>query len=118
MPVTDPFQVPDQVRAGPRRLNTKACSKAQAFEPHPAHEWEKVAGWPLACEGIPEVDQQPPCDWIDEGESKPCGAPAPAMVRTRTAIVDARVSLCIPHKRKHDGLAANRRSNKPGSKAS
>lgn len=125
MPVTDPFKVPAEVRAGPaavprdpRHPQVKACPKAQAYEPHPGHNWEKRAGWTLACEGVPEVADQPPCSWINESDGKMCGAPAPVAIRARTALVDAKIMLCRFHKRKHDNMAANRRSSKPDAQAS
>lgn len=118
MPATDSPKSCDEVRAGPRRQQTKSCPKAHAYEPHPEHIWEKNPGWPLLCEGIPEVEDQPPCAGVNEADGKVCGEPAPALVRTRTAVVDAKVPLCVFHKRKHDNLAANRRSNKPDAKAS
>ena len=112
------FQMPEANRDGPRRPILKACGKAQAYEPHPEHDWEKRAGWPLHCEGVPEVADQPPCTWIEAGEQAACGKPAPAVVRARTSIVNARVALCVPHKRKHDNLAAHRRSARTDAQAS
>lgn len=112
------FPTPQSNRDGPREPELKACPKSQAYEPHPEHRWERRAGWPLTCEGIPEVDDQPPCAWVEPGESHACDKPAPAIVHARTSIVNARIALCIPHKRKHDNLAAHRRSSRPDTKAS
>lgn len=110
MSLVNPFQIHQVARAGPRTPQVKACEKSQRFEVHTTHPWEKKPGFPLLCEGILPVDEQPPCQFYISPEKPRCGEPAPVSVRVKTATVDAKVDLCIFHKHRHDNSAATRRA--------
>lgn len=90
----------------------KGCEKYHDAEVHTPHKWFKnrKEEYPFWCEGVLPLDEQPPCQAYISPQQPECGEPAPVKVRIRIRIIDARIDLCMYHKRRHDNLAAVRRA--------
>lgn len=90
-------------RPPPDEPTEKYCTRVRTFEVHDGHEWEK-RGFKYYCIGVPSVDEQPPCQIVDNGVV--CGKPSPVEIHVKTEVVDTKVDVCIFHKRQHDRRAA------------
>lgn len=111
MNLADPFRVPTTESPPPVELPVKDCPQSMAYEPHPEHSWEK-RGRNYQCEGIPEVEDQPECLIYVSPEHPKCGNRAPAKIRVKTKLTDARVPVCLVHKAEYDNQAATFRAKR------
>lgn len=99
----------------PPLLPMKGCAKMRTFEVHLPHTWEKKPGWRFHCDGILPVDEQPPCQAYVSPEQPECGEPSPVTIRVKTRLIDARIDVCINHKRQYDNRSAAARQNNQAS---
>ncbi len=117
MSITDPFSVQvtesppgvrldgpsiDEIKPGPV---VKECRRAHQYEPHRQHPWSKF-GEDYLCEGIPPPEEQPECLIYISPEQPKCGRKAPAKIRIKTKLTDARIPACLQHKAEYDHNAA------------